>query len=94
MTRVQYASASAAIQNLMLSLHAEGIGTKWATGPVIATPAFRDLVQAETTDRVAGLIMVGGMNSTVFQSDREQAMTKSRRHRRRGLDGDLLIELP
>ncbi len=54
-----YAAACAAVQNVLLSLHAEGIASKWATGPVIETPAFRHLVQARPQDRVVGIIMVG-----------------------------------
>jgi hypothetical protein len=91
---VQYAAACAAVQNVLLSLHAEGIGSKWATGPVVRTPAFRQLVQAAPTDRVAALIMVGGMESTHFCSDRERDRTTARRHRRRSIDGDLLVDLP
>lgn len=79
---------------MLLSLHAEGIGSKWATGPGVQTPAFRESVQAEPTDRVAALIMVGGMESTQFNSDREQHITKVRRHRRRSLQGDLFVDFP
>ena len=79
------------MQNVLLSLHAEGIGSKWATGPVIHTPAFRELVHAQPSDRVAALIMVGG--STEFVSDRDEKMTSVRRHRRRSLHGDLLQDL-
>jgi hypothetical protein len=43
----------------LLSLHAEDIGTKWATGPVTKTRAFRELVGAKATDRVVSMTMVG-----------------------------------
>ena len=55
-----YAAASAAVQNVLLSLHSEKIATKWATGPVIKTPAFRELIEADPRDRVVALVMVGG----------------------------------
>lgn len=87
----QYAAACAAIQNVLLSLHAEGIGSKWATGPVILTPAFRNLIDASPTDRIAGLIMVGG--TTDFESEREEQLTTARRSRRRSMQGDLLVDL-
>ena len=87
----KYAAASAAVQNILLSLHAEGIGSKWATGPVIRTPAFRELVQALPTDRIVALIMVGG--DTKFESEREAQITAVRRRRRRSIHGDLLIDL-
>lgn len=54
-----YAAACAAVQNVMLSLHSENIASKWATGPVVRTPAFRNLVLAEPSDRVVALVMVG-----------------------------------
>jgi hypothetical protein len=50
----------------LLSLSAEGIGTKWATGPVVKTPAFRSLFQLQNTHRVVGLIMVGGAGAPCF----------------------------
>lgn len=54
-----YAATCAAVQNVMLSLHAEGVGSKWATGPVIRTSAFRSLVKAQPDEMVVGLVMVG-----------------------------------
>ena len=54
-----YASACASVQNLLLSLHSEGLGSKWATGPVIRTSAFRELVDCESDDMIVGLIMIG-----------------------------------
>lgn len=86
-----YASACAAIQNVLLSLHAEGIGSKWATGPVIETLAFRNLIEASPTDRIAGLIMVGG--TTEFENVREEQLTTARRSRRRLMQGDFLVDL-
>eukprot|EP00521_Asterionellopsis_glacialis_P006704 CAMPEP_0195287652 /NCGR_PEP_ID=MMETSP0707-20130614/4626_1 /TAXON_ID=33640 /ORGANISM="Asterionellopsis glacialis, Strain CCMP134" /LENGTH=454 /DNA_ID=CAMNT_0040347429 /DNA_START=77 /DNA_END=1441 /DNA_ORIENTATION=+ len=54
-----YAATCAALQNIMLSLHAEGIGSKWATGPVVRTKAFRSLIKAKPDEMVVGLLMVG-----------------------------------
>ena len=79
-----YASTCAAIQNVLLSLHSEQIASKWVTGPVIRTLAFRELVKAEPTDRVAALIMVG-------EADSRQKIFP-RRHRR-ALHGDVLVDL-
>jgi hypothetical protein len=44
---------------VLLSLHAEQIASKWATGPVIQTPAFRQLVGATPYDRIVALVMIG-----------------------------------
>ena len=76
-----YASACASIQNLLLSLHSEGLGAKWATGPVISTPAFRELIECDRGDMVAGLIMIGW----------PKQLPKMRR--RRGLEGDVLRDV-
>lgn len=53
-----YASACAAVQRAIHSLGGDGFATKWVTGSVIKTPAFRSLVKAKSTDRVAALLMV------------------------------------
>jgi nitroreductase len=62
----------------LLSLHAEGIGTKWATGAVVKTPAFRSLFHFEKTDRVVGLIMVGGAAAAS-----KNKVSAKRHHKRR-----------
>lgn len=79
-----YAAACAATQNILLSLHAEGLASKWATGPVVRTPAFRKLIHAESSDRVVALIMIG-----------QAAVQKHHRHRRyrRALHGDVLQDI-
>ncbi|KAL9188247.1 hypothetical protein ACHAXT_006625 [Thalassiosira profunda] len=76
-----YASACASIQNLLPSLHSEGLGSKWATGPVVKTPAFRDLVGCGQDEMVAGLIMVGWPKRL------------PRMRRRRELGGDVLRDI-
>lgn len=77
-----YASTCASIQNLLLSLHAEGLGSKWATGPIIRTLAFRDLIGCKPNDMVVGLIFIGWPK-------RVPRMPR----RRRELDGNALQEL-
>ncbi|KAL3777341.1 hypothetical protein HJC23_010143 [Cyclotella cryptica] len=77
-----YASTCASIQNLLLSLHSEGLVSKWATGPIIRTLAFRELIGCKLSDMVVGLIFVGW-------SRREPRMPR----RRRSLDGDVLRDL-
>lgn len=79
-----YAAGCAAIQNVMLSLHAEGIASKWATGPVISTPAFRKLVKAAPDERIVGLIMIG--------EPKLSRAPKLRRHHR-SLENDELQDL-
>jgi hypothetical protein len=73
----QYAAACAAVQNVLLSLHAEGIASKWATGQVIHTPAFRDLVQAQPTDRIVALILIGMEETTLPTPPKQQQPLES-----------------
>lgn len=80
-----YASACAAVQNVLLSLHSEDIASKWVTGTVIQTPAFRELVEASSSDRVVALIMLGF-------PDENKKMHSLRRHKRH-LNGDVLVDL-
>lgn len=78
-----YAAACAATQNVLLSLHSEGLATKWATGPVIQTPAFRTLIDAKATDRIVALIFVGESASP----------TVLKRTYRRDFHGDFLRDV-
>jgi len=55
-----YAATCCAIQNFMLSMWGEGIGTKWASGPLTRTQNFADLVGVDTSsERVVGCILYG-----------------------------------
>lgn len=45
--REDYAACCCAVQNLMLCLWAEGIGSKWNTGAVIRDPAFYEIIWAD-----------------------------------------------
>ena len=82
-----YASACASIQNLLLSLHSEGLGSKWATGPIIRTDAFRELIHIDNKEgvMVVGLIFIGWSKNGVDG--------KRMPRRRRVLDGDVLREV-
>ena len=77
-----YASTSASIQNLLLSLHSENLGCKWATGPIIQTRAFRNLIGCDKNDMIVGLIMIG----------LPKRLPRMRR-RRREIDGDVLRDV-
>ena len=102
---LKYAAACAAVQNVLLSLHAEHIASKWATGPVIETPAFRELINADPTDRIVALIMIGPAPqlptmgggedlwlTSTSQSGQDQRL-QHRRQRSRSIQGDLLVDL-
>lgn len=58
--REDYAATSCAIQNLMLSLHADGIGSKWGTGAVTRRPeTYRLLGIDESAEEIIGFLWVG-----------------------------------
>jgi len=52
-------SVSAAMMNLLLCAHAQGLGACWMTGPLIAEPALLGLLAVPRGWRLAGLIAVG-----------------------------------
>lgn len=55
-----YAACSCAIQNLMLLLWQQGIGTKWSTGPVTRDDRFYDLVWVnKEMETIIGIVWYG-----------------------------------
>jgi nitroreductase len=58
--REDYAACCCAVQNLCLSLHNSGMGTKWTTGPVNFDYRFNDIVGLkEDAEYVVGTIWFG-----------------------------------
>ncbi|HEX2880987.1 MAG TPA: nitroreductase [Polyangiaceae bacterium] len=58
--REDYAAIACAIQNLMLSLHADGIGTKWSTGAVATDPrSYQHLGIDAEREQIVGFVWVG-----------------------------------
>lgn len=79
-----YAAVACAIQNLMLSLAAEGVGSKWSTGGITSDERSYSLFGLDqTVDRIIGFVWVG--------HSAESAPTRPRR--RRALS-EILRQLP
>lgn len=58
--REDYAACCCAVQNLMLYLAAQGIGSKWTTGGVTREPRFYELAGIDpATEETVGLIWYG-----------------------------------
>lgn len=58
--REDYAATSCAIENLMLSLWSDGIGTKWATGKLSrAKEAYSILSIDSAREEIAGIVWAG-----------------------------------
>jgi nitroreductase len=55
-----YAACSCAIQNLMLILWQQGIGSKWSTGPITRDERFYDLVWVnKDLENIMGIVWYG-----------------------------------
>ncbi len=58
--REDYAACACAVQNLMLALWADGVGTKWTTGPVTRDARLYNVIGADVdTEAVVGLVHYG-----------------------------------
>mmetsp|Transcript_4 Transcript_4/g.11 ORF Transcript_4/g.11 Transcript_4/m.11 type:complete len:259 (-) Transcript_4:186-962(-) len=64
LARENYAAVCCAVQNLCLSLHAEGIGTKWTTGPVNFDPRFGEAAGLPENEFVVGTMWFGKAGKT------------------------------
>jgi nitroreductase len=65
-----FKSTSCAVQNFMLSMWSEGIGTKWTSGPIQKTQEFADLCGVDTAkERVAGCIWYGFASGGLVSAD-------------------------
>ncbi len=58
--REDFKSVCCAVQNFMLSMWSEGIGSKWTEGQIQRTPEFAELCGVDMEkERVAGVIWYG-----------------------------------
>jgi nitroreductase len=55
----EIAATACAVQNLMLSAHAHGIGSFWSTPPVVMSEEFTCWLGLDTTHRALGLVYLG-----------------------------------
>jgi nitroreductase len=54
-----YATCACAVQNLMLSVYADGYGSKWNTGGLARDPESLGALEVGPRERVVGLVLVG-----------------------------------
>jgi len=58
--REDFKSVCCAVENFMLSMWSEGIGSKWTDGPIQRTPEFAEICGIDTEkEKVAGVIWYG-----------------------------------
>lgn len=83
-----YRSTSCAMQNFMLSMWSEGVGSKWTEGPTQKTQQFADIVGIDTTkEKVVGIIWYGFSKHTTDDN------LDPKQQRKKGVE-DLLRFLP
>lgn len=54
-----YAAVACALQNAMLSLHADGLGSKWSTGALTRAPFAHELLGVTPDEEVVGFLWLG-----------------------------------
>ena len=52
-------ATAAAVENLLLAAHAEGLGAKWRTGPAARDPKVKDFLGLEPDQQLIGFIYLG-----------------------------------
>jgi len=83
-----YAATCCAVQNFMLSMWVEGVGTKWTSGDITRTQEFADLCGIQMSDeQVVGCIWYGFASTTGGKNEAPQS------NRKKTLK-DVLTELP
>jgi len=83
-----YAATCCAVQNFMLSMWVEGVGTKWTSGDITRTQEFADLCGIQMVDeQVVGCIWYGFASTTGGKNEPPQ------KNRKKTLK-DVLTELP
>jgi nitroreductase len=83
-----FRSTCCAIQNFMLSMWSEGVGSKWTEGPTQKSQQFADICGIDTsTDKVAGIIWYG------FPAIDGGLNDELKTQRKKDVD-DVLTELP
>jgi len=82
-----FRSTSCAMQNFMLSMWSEGVGSKWTEGPTQKSQQFADLVGIDTTqEKVVGIVWYGFTTGGLLSADPKQ-------ERKKGVD-EVLSMLP
>lgn len=70
--REDYASVACAIQNLMLCLWDEGVGSKWATGGVTRHPETYEITGIDPEKQeIVGFVWIGHSSRELFETPRQ-----------------------
>nr|WP_325049981.1 nitroreductase family protein [Cohnella faecalis] len=55
----EFAAANSAVQNLLLSAHASGLGAVWRSGDPMYHPAMKSAFGLQPQEELVGLVYVG-----------------------------------
>ena len=71
-----HAATAAAIENLLLAAHAQGLGAVWRSGAMAYHPDFKIAVGLEPSDAILGIVYLGepAMNAPRAQPRRLDEM--------------------
>jgi nitroreductase len=70
--REDFKSTCCAVQNLLLSMWSEGIGTKWTDGPIQRTPEFAEICGVDLDkEKIAGVIWYGFAQGGLKRADKK-----------------------
>ena len=79
--REDYAACCCAVQNLCLSLHADGLGTKWTSGAVNFDPRFGEAAGLAADEYVVGTIWFGEADGELPPPPRKRLSMEEVLHR-------------
>ncbi|MGE0228540.1 MAG: nitroreductase [Dehalococcoidia bacterium] len=68
-----YAACAAAVQNLLLAAHAQGLAAKWSTGKLARSEGVRRFLGLTERDRIVAFVYLGFAASAVASEPRRAA---------------------
>ncbi len=71
----QWLSMGAAVQNLLLALHAQGFAAIWRTGALATDAAVRSALGVQAEESIAALVYVGSPPPAPRRAERPQAQS-------------------
>lgn len=72
----EVAAVSCAVQNMLLTAHAYGVGAYWSTGGMTYHPEMRTFMQLEEHDQCLGMIYVGNYIAPMAEGKRSGMQDK------------------
>lgn len=71
-------AVACAVQNMMLTATAYGIGSYWSTGGMTYHPEMKNFLGLESSDKCLGMLYIGNYDAAEFNSSRSPIAEKTR----------------